>query len=137
VLHVSPSLSQVGQLTCQGLAHAYTQCAAVGLNAAPLLAALRKAVRVKLSSMQPADLTAILTALAALGQQDLLYLDEASRWVQAEALREPKPTWSGRHLPRQPRGVMWQGLWSKPWTCCPQGLRVAAQQHALYVLWVP
>ena len=72
-------LLQVGQLTCEGLAHAYTQCAAVNITSAPLLAALRKATRVKLNSFQPADLTAVLTALAALGQQDLLYLDEIAR----------------------------------------------------------
>lgn len=73
--------AQVGQLTCQGLAHAYSHCAAVNITAAPLLSALRKATRVKLHSMQPADLTALLTALAALGQQDLLYLDEIARCV--------------------------------------------------------
>lgn len=73
-------MPQVGQLTCQGLAHAYTQCASAGITSAPLLAALRKACRVKLNSMQPADLAALLAALAALGQQDLLYLDEISRW---------------------------------------------------------
>jgi hypothetical protein len=72
-------LLQVGQLTCAGLAHAYSQCAAVGITSAPLLSALRKACRVKLTSMQPADLTALLTALAALGQQDLLYLDEIAK----------------------------------------------------------
>lgn len=72
-------LRQVGQLTCAGLAHAYSQCAAAGIRTAPLLAALRKATRVKLTSMQPGDLTALLTALAAMGQQDLLYLDEIAR----------------------------------------------------------
>lgn len=75
-----PNWLQVGQLTCQGLAHAYNQCASTGITSAPLLAALHKACRVKLGSMEPADLTAILTALATLGQQDLLYLDEISRW---------------------------------------------------------
>lgn len=69
---------QVGQLDCQGLAHAYTQCASGRLTAPPLLSALRKATRQRLRGMQPQHLTAILVALAGLGQQNPLLLDELS-----------------------------------------------------------
>lgn len=71
-------LLQVGQFDCQGLAHAYTQCASVGLTAPPLLSALRKSTRQRLRGMQPQHLTAVLLALAGLGQQDSLLLDELS-----------------------------------------------------------
>lgn len=70
---------QVGQLDCKGLAHAYIQCAQANLTAPPLLAALRKATRQRLPAMSPQDLTALLAALAALGQQDSLLLDEAAK----------------------------------------------------------
>jgi hypothetical protein len=59
----------------------------VGLTSGPLLAALRKACRGKLTSMQPAELLTLLTSLAALGQQDLLYLDEISRYALNHSCR--------------------------------------------------
>lgn len=61
----------------------------MGLDSAPLLAALRKACRGKLMSMQPAELLALLTSLAALGQQDLLYLDEISRYYLNRSCKTP------------------------------------------------
>lgn len=70
---------QVGQFDSQGLAHAYTQCAAVGLTAPPLLAALRKATRQQLRGMRPQQLIAVLVALAAMQQQDSLLMDELSK----------------------------------------------------------
>jgi hypothetical protein len=72
---------QVGQLSCAGLAHSYSLCASVGVTSGPLLSALRKATRVKLRSFEPAELVTIMSSLAALGQQDLLYLDELSQYV--------------------------------------------------------
>jgi len=72
-------LPQVGQLDCQGLAHAYSQAGSAGLTAPPLLAALRKAVRQRLPNMQPHQLTAVLVSLTVLGQQDQLLLDELAK----------------------------------------------------------
>ncbi len=66
-------------LDCQDLVHAYCQCATAGLAAPPLLAALRKATRQRLPAMRPHQLTALLVALAALGLQDLLLLDDTAR----------------------------------------------------------
>ncbi|KAF8066274.1 RAA3 [Scenedesmus sp. PABB004] len=73
--------TQVGMLDCQGLAHAYAQCAGAGLDAPPLLAALRKATRQRLPAMRPVQLTALLAALAALGSRDMLLLDDLARAV--------------------------------------------------------
>jgi hypothetical protein len=78
-LPVSVNAAQVGQLDCKGLAHAYTQCATAGLTAPPLLAALRKAARQRLPAMTPGDVAVLMSALAGLGQQDLLLLDDVAK----------------------------------------------------------
>ncbi|KAF6254162.1 hypothetical protein COO60DRAFT_1642574 [Scenedesmus sp. NREL 46B-D3] len=71
--------TQVGQLDCKGLSHAYMQCATAGLSAPPLLAALRKATRQRLPAMVPGDVAVLVVALAALGQQDQLLLDDVAK----------------------------------------------------------
>lgn len=104
-------------LTCEGLARAYTQCASVGLNSAPLLSALRKASRVKLGSMQPSDLAAVLAALAVLGQQDLLYLDELARCVLAGWWSDVRGgmVWCGAGLPCKQCGcLVWKETHATP-----------------------
>lgn len=86
LLSMQHCTTQVGKLDCQGLARAYVLCASAGLDAPPLLGALRKATRQRLHSMAPHQLVSVLAGLAGLGHQDLLLLDELARWGREQGV---------------------------------------------------